>query len=214
MSTDGKVKIENLRNNRGTYTREQKLVAAVWFHERKYTGMSYTQLCINFQKRFKTKSPTTDIMGKWDRKLFKDGYFFRGEPAARPSTYLPRLVYVPYVKESFLRYPDLLDTNRANMLGISLKSLKSILKQDVSPQEVKQWKQQGREKAATGGSSNTTSSIDVKDSSKEDNCKENIQIGEVGVDEDFTVKFNSDKDNGNLESQLVQEEIIIKSECD
>ncbi|CAH1112778.1 unnamed protein product [Psylliodes chrysocephalus] len=214
MSTDGKMKIASLRNNRGAFTREQKLVMTVWFHERMYTGMSYNQLCINFQIRFQTKPPTRNVLRIWDQKLFKDGFFFR-VPGERPSSYLPRLVHIPYVLESFLRFPDLLETSRANMLGIHLNSLRSILKMDISPQEVEQCKQKGREKAVSG-SSNTTSSHDESSSSKEDNCEENdsVEIEPVGVEEDFTVEFNSDEDEGNLETQVVCEEIIIKSDFD
>ncbi|CAH1112779.1 unnamed protein product [Psylliodes chrysocephalus] len=214
MSTDGKVKIASLRNNMGAYTREQKLVMTVWFHERLYTGMSYNQLCINFQIRFKTKPPNRNVLRNWDRKLFKDGFFFR-VPGERPSSYQPRLAHIPYVLESFLRFPDLLETSRANLLGINLKSLKTILKKDISPQEVEQCRQKGREKAASG-SSNTTSSHEESSSSKEDNCEENdrIEIEPVGVEEDFTVEFSGDEDEGNLESQVIYEEIIIKSDFD
>lgn len=188
------------RNTIGAYTREQKLVAAVWYHERLYTGMTIDQLAINFEIRFKAKSPDSNLLSKWDRKLFKDGRF--KEPGQKvPRTTIHRWVYIPYIKESFIKFPGLLNKARANMLGLSDSSLKRILKIDISEEEIELWKKQGREKAALLRRC-STSLDDVEGScSKKNNTDK--EIDPVADNETIKVEI-ADED--------LHEEIFIKSE--
>ncbi|XP_050510282.1 uncharacterized protein LOC126887019 [Diabrotica virgifera virgifera] len=117
-----------------TFTREQKIIATVWYHERAFTGMSYEELKDNFMIRFKLKYPTRHTLREWDQQLFAEGAPLKKK--ARLRTSLDRLIYVPYVKESFIRFPDLTVRGRADMLGMSVGTLNNILKNDITEGEV------------------------------------------------------------------------------
>ncbi|CAG9861968.1 unnamed protein product [Phyllotreta striolata] len=121
------------------YTREQKIVASVWFHERHYTGMTYEQLKINFQERFKSRPPTRGLIWKWSMKLFENVSRDKKRKCS-----LDRLMYVPYIKESFVKFPDLTVIQRSDMLGLAINTLRRIIKLDFTTEEIELLKKKGQ----------------------------------------------------------------------
>ncbi|CAG9858427.1 unnamed protein product [Phyllotreta striolata] len=55
------------------YTREQKIVAAVWMHERKYNFQTYDDIRKNFQIRFQLPAPDPKEINNWEKQLFSVG---------------------------------------------------------------------------------------------------------------------------------------------
>ncbi|CAH1112774.1 unnamed protein product [Psylliodes chrysocephalus] len=152
------------------YTREQKLVATVWYHERVYTDMSYKQLAANFRIRFDLKYPTLNTLQQWDRKLFKKGRIYKMHKPIK------RLMQVPYVKASFVKFPNIAIKTRANLLGISWTTLISILNNDISPEEVELLKKKGEERA--NKNSGDTESMKVV----EKNCSKNDSDNNINIE--------------------------------
>lgn len=120
-----------IRYNTTNYTLEQRIVASVWYHERVYTGMSYDQLKQNFLVRFKMQFPKYSTLRRWECLLFRDGHLSGKPTTTRSVTTLARLIHVPYVKESLIRYPSLSVPARANLLGMSVYTLAKIFKKDL-----------------------------------------------------------------------------------
>ncbi|XP_056633237.1 uncharacterized protein LOC130442873 [Diorhabda sublineata] len=122
-----------------TYTREQKIVAAVWYHEKQYTGLTGEQIRTNFFIRFKTKLPRWETVREWERTLFENNQFSKKSRISKKKV-MYRLAYIPYIKESFQKYPNLSLNNRAHMVGISTGTLNCILKHDFLPEDLEEIK--------------------------------------------------------------------------
>lgn len=151
----------------GNYTREQQIVATVWYHERLYTGMTRYQLTLNFGIRFQQGNlPSYNTLKMWERKLFKYGRLHRDKAKAKkPRTNLVKYIYLPYVKESFTKFPDLTIRARAEMLGFSYRSVSDIVKEEISPEELELLKNKGRkDHESDGTASKTVEQIDKLDS--------------------------------------------------
>lgn len=110
------------------FSREQKIVSAVWYHERKYSGLSHQDILNNFSIRFNTTPPYIDTIAKWERKLFTRGFTNKKDPS---TTTLSRLIHAPYVRESLKKQPNISMRSRAQMLGLSQGTLKCIVEQDL-----------------------------------------------------------------------------------
>lgn len=108
------------------FSREQKIVSAVWYHEREYSGLSKQDILNNFTIRFKVTPPSIETISRWERKLFT-----RGLTQGRLRNSLWRLIHVPYVRESLKRNPDISNRARATLLGITPGTLKCIMEQDL-----------------------------------------------------------------------------------
>lgn len=111
------------------YSREQKIVTAVWFHERKYTGLQYEDIRTNFEIRFKGTAPSLQSIINWEKKLFSKGIAYRSRK--RRTASFQRLVHVPYVLESLKLDPNLTIAARARKLGLPSVTLRRILSTDL-----------------------------------------------------------------------------------
>lgn len=111
------------------YTQEQKIVSAVWVHEKPKNGQTWIDIENNFRVRFDMSPPTRSTLMKWERKLFLDGCIGDKEKSGRP---ISRLMHVPYVKASFRESPNLSLRERAQVLGLPRTTLLHILKEDLN----------------------------------------------------------------------------------
>lgn len=115
-----------------TYTVEQKIVSAVWMHERPYNRQTMQDVQNNFRIRFKMEPPSEYALALWEKRLFSSGAIV----VERNRRRLERLVHVPYVKASLKEKPGLTLSQRACQLGLSQKILRQILKYDIKDNDL------------------------------------------------------------------------------
>lgn len=111
------------------YTDEQKIVAAVWVHERHYNNQTWEDIYNNFKIRFNAAPPMRTTFMSWERKLFNSGSVKNRDKSGRP---LARLMHVPYVKASLKETPHLSLRERAKELGLPRTTLLKILQEDLN----------------------------------------------------------------------------------
>lgn len=111
------------------YTHEQKIVAAVWVHERSRNNQKWIDIERNFRLRFGAPPPTRSTFMSWEKKLFSTGCIEDKERSGRP---LSRLMHVPYVKASLQESPNLSLRERAQVLGLPRTTLLNILREDLN----------------------------------------------------------------------------------
>lgn len=117
---------ENDSNSK--YTHEQKVVAAVWVHEKEYNNQTWKDIHNNFMIRFNTKPPNRSTLLNWEKKLFQLGNVDDKEKSGRP---LSRLMHVPYVKASLEESPRLSLRERSKILGLPRTTLLKIIREDL-----------------------------------------------------------------------------------
>ncbi|KAK5643853.1 hypothetical protein RI129_007698 [Pyrocoelia pectoralis] len=110
------------------YTQEQKIIAAVWVHERFFNNQTWTDINRNFRARFNLSPPMRATLLNWEKKLFSQGNVEDKEKSGRP---LARLMHVPYVKASLEESPELSLRERAKILGLPRTTLLKILREDL-----------------------------------------------------------------------------------
>lgn len=110
------------------YTFEQKIVSAVWVHEKTFNLQTWKDIQRNFQTRFNMPPPKKTTLMNWERKLFTTGNIKDDGKTGRPCA---RLMHVPYVKSSLEEQPNLSLRERARMLGLPRSTLLKILKDDL-----------------------------------------------------------------------------------
>lgn len=111
------------------YTFEQKVVSAVWVHEKQYNKQTWKDIQGNFVARFNLPPPKKSTLLNWERKLFTTGNLNDDGRTGRPCA---RLMHVPYVKASLDEAPDLSLRERARSLGLPRSTLLKILKDDLN----------------------------------------------------------------------------------
>lgn len=111
------------------YTHEQKIVAAVWVHEKSRNNQKWKDIERNFRLRFEAPPPTRSTLKSWERKLFNSGSVEDKERSGRP---ISRLMHVPYVKASLEESPNLSLRERAQILGLPRTTLLNILREDLN----------------------------------------------------------------------------------
>lgn len=111
------------------YTPEEKIVSAVWVHERSKNQQTWTDIENNFRVRFGSSPPSRTTFLKWERRLFSEGSIEEKEKTGRP---ISRLMHVPYVKASLEEDPDLSLRERAQALGLPRTTLLHILREDLN----------------------------------------------------------------------------------
>lgn len=111
------------------YTQEQKIVSAVWVHEKPINQMTWKDVENNFRARFSIPPPTRSTLMKWERRLFTEGCIDEKEKSGRP---ISRLMHVPYVKASLKESPELSLRERAQVLGLPRSTLLHILREDLN----------------------------------------------------------------------------------
>ncbi|CAH1371286.1 hypothetical protein MTP99_012773 [Tenebrio molitor] len=111
------------------YTHEQKIVAAVWVHEKEYNNQTWKDINSNFLARFNAPPPNRTTFLSWERKLFSQGNVDDKEKCGRP---LSRLMHVPYVRSSLKEAPDLSLRERSKLLGLPRTTLLKIIRDDLN----------------------------------------------------------------------------------
>lgn len=111
------------------YTHEQKIVAAVWVHEKEYNCQTWKDINSNFLARFSAPPPNRTTFLSWERKLFSVGNVEDREKCGRP---LSRLMHVPYVRASLKEAPDLSLRERSKLLGLPRTTLLKIIRDDLN----------------------------------------------------------------------------------
>ena len=84
------------------YTIEERLVAAVWVHERQINGKSMRNVMDDFVTWFAKSAPTKKTLLAWERKTFLTGSVRDASKSGRPST---RLQLCADVQNSILQSP-------------------------------------------------------------------------------------------------------------
>lgn len=111
------------------YTFEQRIVSAVWVHEKVHNNQTWRDIQQNFTARFNLPPPKKTTLMNWERKLFTTGNLKDDGRTGRPCA---RLMHVPYVKASLDEAPELSLRERARSLGLSRSTLLKILKDDLN----------------------------------------------------------------------------------
>lgn len=111
------------------YTFEQKVVSAVWVHEKMFNKQTWKDIQGNFLTRFNMPPPKKATLLNWERKLFTTGSLKDDGRSGRPCA---RLMHVPYVKASLDENPNLSLRERAKNLGLPRSTLLKILKDDLN----------------------------------------------------------------------------------
>lgn len=111
------------------YTHEQKIVAAVWVHEKEYNNQTWKDIYSNFLARFNSPPPNRSTFLSWERKLFSVGNVEDKMKCGRP---LSRLMHVPYVRASLKDAPDLSLRERSKLLGLPRTTLLKIIRHDLN----------------------------------------------------------------------------------
>ncbi|KAJ8922793.1 hypothetical protein NQ315_007828 [Exocentrus adspersus] len=153
---------QSKRTEHPVYTDEQKIVAAVWMHEKPYNYQTVEDIQNNFRIRFKMNPPRNSTLLKWEKELFSAKGLLRTR--SRP---LKRLIHVPYVKASLREKPGLTLRERACQLGLSKNSLSQILKYDIKESDWIDEQNASEEQAAKAGA-DKASKTDIKSDSDKD----------------------------------------------
>nr|CAH7749982.1 unnamed protein product [Callosobruchus chinensis] len=127
------------------YTQEEKIVMAVWYHEKSYSGLTGQQLLDNFRVRFNKKPPKYYSIAQWERRLFYNNSIKRNNMTNRMKS---RYMQVPYVKESFRTHPHLTMLQRAHLTGICTAALYQMIKEDITKEEIEKLKKEGQKVAS------------------------------------------------------------------
>lgn len=107
------------------YTHEQKIVAAVWVHEKEYNCQTWKNINSNFLARFSAPPPNRTTFLSSERKLFSVGNVEDREKCERP---LSRLMHVPYVRASLKESLDLSLREKSKLLGLPRTTLLKIIR--------------------------------------------------------------------------------------
>ncbi|BFZ22981.1 hypothetical protein BsWGS_26020 [Bradybaena similaris] len=68
------------------YTIEERLIAAVWVHDRVLEKRSKTDVSAKFQERFKKPAPTKDILLTLEKKTYASGSVLGAPRSGRPAS--------------------------------------------------------------------------------------------------------------------------------
>jgi hypothetical protein len=110
------------------FTIEERLIMAVWVHERPQTGRNLKEVFQTFQRRFNEKHPTKVTALAWERKLFASGSIKDSPRSRRPRT---RTSTSEEILESVQRSPKKSVRKRSAELGVPKSSLHGHLQKDL-----------------------------------------------------------------------------------
>ncbi|XP_059050226.1 uncharacterized protein LOC131845203 [Achroia grisella] len=110
------------------FTVEERLVAAVWVHERKRSKTTLGHIKKEFRQRFGREPPAKNTLLAWERKLFSLGSV---HDAPRPGRPINRRIKVEEVAASIRSAPSLSLRERAVALRLSRTTLHTILHKDL-----------------------------------------------------------------------------------
>jgi hypothetical protein len=107
---------------------EERLIMAVWEHERPQTGRNVKEVFQTFQRRFKKEPPTKATALAWERKLFASGSIKDSPRSGRPRTRTSRS---EESLESVQRSPKKSVRKRSAELAVPKSSLHKHLQKDL-----------------------------------------------------------------------------------
>ncbi|XP_031765093.1 uncharacterized protein LOC113512105 isoform X2 [Galleria mellonella] len=110
------------------FTIEERLVAAVWVHERKRSKTTLGHIKKEFRQRFGREPPAKNTLLAWERKLFTLGSV---HDAPRPGRPINRRIKIEEVAASVRSAPSLSLRERAVALRLSRTTLHTILHKDL-----------------------------------------------------------------------------------
>ncbi|KAM3958318.1 uncharacterized protein ACR2FA_007643 [Aphomia sociella] len=110
------------------FTVEERLVAAVWVHERKRSKTTLGHIKKEFRQRFGREPPAKNTLLAWERKLFSLGSV---HDAPRPGRPINRRMKIDEVAASMQSAPSLSLRERAVALRLSRTTLHTILHKDL-----------------------------------------------------------------------------------
>ncbi|XP_073954254.1 uncharacterized protein [Choristoneura fumiferana] len=110
-----------------SFSIEQRVVAAVWVHERHHTHTSMGQIKQQFVERFGRAPPAKNTLLSWERKLFGAGAV---HDAPRPGRPARRKLLLGCVRASLAAAPGLSVRARAAALRVPRSTLRALLASD------------------------------------------------------------------------------------
>ncbi|XP_053616633.1 uncharacterized protein LOC128678828 [Plodia interpunctella] len=125
---EGKRQVDGLVVDTSAFSVEERLVAAVWVHERKRSKTSMGQIKKDFLQRFSREPPAKNTLLVWERKLFSSGSVY---DAPRPGRPINRANKVEEVSASLQSAPTLSLRARAAALCVPRTTLRTILQRDL-----------------------------------------------------------------------------------
>lgn len=114
------------------YTIEERLIAAVWMHDRVRDKKKIPEVQRMFQARFNKQAPTARILREWEKKVFETGSVLDAPRCGRPAT---RMMHIAAVRESILRSPQKSFRKRSAELQIPHTTLQKVMKIDLQLQQ-------------------------------------------------------------------------------
>merc|ERR1712142_873323 len=85
------------------YTVEERLIGAVWMHERVLNRQKIPEIRRMFEQRFLKSAPTPRVLREWERKAFETGSVLDSSRCGRPAT---SAEHIAAVEESLIRHPN------------------------------------------------------------------------------------------------------------
>ncbi|VEN43029.1 unnamed protein product [Callosobruchus maculatus] len=134
-------KQKTLKRIPANYTQEEKIVMAVWYHEKPYSRLTQQQLLDNFRVRFNKKPPKPRSMHLWESALFTSNSINRRYYRKRTKG---QYMQVPYVKESFRTHPHLTIKQRALLTGLNKTVLYELINKHITEEEIEELKKEGQ----------------------------------------------------------------------
>ncbi|BFZ14904.1 hypothetical protein BsWGS_17943 [Bradybaena similaris] len=84
------------------YTTEERLIAAVWVHDRALEKRIMTDVLDKFLKRFKKPATKMDILLAWEKKAFASESVLDSPRSGRPAS---RMGHVEIIQQSVSNFP-------------------------------------------------------------------------------------------------------------
>ncbi|BFZ05338.1 hypothetical protein BsWGS_08377 [Bradybaena similaris] len=110
------------------YTTEERLIAAVWVHDRVLEKRTMTDLSAKFQERFKKPAPQKEILLAWEKKTIASGSVLDAPRSGRPAS---RMYHVEIIQQSLSNSPKKSTRKRSAELQILRSTLQKVLKTDI-----------------------------------------------------------------------------------
>ena len=115
-------------SDQSNYTIEERVITAVWFHEKELDCFSIEEIRHKFIDRFDRAPPALSTMQSWSRKLFETGNILDLPRSGRPDT---RHNVSDDVFDSVVLDPKLSTRKRSHSLAIPRTTLRRVLKKDL-----------------------------------------------------------------------------------
>ena len=84
------------------FTVEERLVAVVWYHERRNTNKTTKRVQEDFEERFGKPAPSKSNLHLWEKKAFQSGSVLDSKRSGRPKN---RDLGIQNIQTSVLRSP-------------------------------------------------------------------------------------------------------------